>query len=107
MKINTVGAVKACRLALLLVVFVNGGCRTTIYKAAEKGDLKAVKRLLEKGTNIKAKDELGRTPLHWATDKNMVELLIANGADVNAKDNKGETPLFLLISIKSRTRLNF
>ena len=52
------------------------------------------------GSDVNAKDEFGRTPLHDATfygHKEIVELLIAKGADVNAKtsdeDNTPLTPL--------------
>ena len=45
---------------------------------------------------MNAKDETGRTTLHWATvfGKNeIVELLMAEGADINAKSDGGRTPL--------------
>ena len=48
------------------------------------------------GSDVNAKDEVGRTPLHDATfygHKEIVELLIAKGADVNAKDKWDVTPL--------------
>ena len=68
----------------------------SIHDAAEKGDIEAVKQYLAAGTDVKAMDKRGRTPLHFAAkrgQKELVELLIANGADVNAKSEKGTTPL--------------
>ena len=46
--------------------------------------------------DVNAKDDYGRTPLHWAAyEKNLeiIQLLIEKGADVNAIDNDGNTPL--------------
>ena len=68
----------------------------SIHEAAEEGDLEAIKQHLAAGTNVNAKDESGRTTLHWVSiegHKEAAKLLIANGADVNAKDDKSLTPL--------------
>ena len=68
----------------------------SILEAARKGNIKAVKQHLAAGTDVDAKDNIGRTPLHWSTvfGKNeIVELLMAEGADINAKSDGGRTPL--------------
>ena len=47
---------------------------------------------------MKAVDNQGRTPLHWAAEKGhtkVVEMLFAKGASVKAVDNQGCTPLRL------------
>ncbi len=53
--------------------------------------------MLESGlVDVGAKDEVGWTPLHVASDSGSIEtakLLIERGADVEAKDNDGWTPL--------------
>ncbi|XXQ33561.1 Ankyrin repeat domain-containing protein [Plasmodiophora brassicae] len=56
--------------------------------------------LIESGADVKALDELGRTPLHlvprypYEPDRiNIATLLLEKGALVNAQDCKGETPL--------------
>ena len=67
-----------------------------IHKAAEKGNIEAVKQHLAAGTDVNAKDKYGRTPLHATAvggSKEVVELLIAKGADVNAKYEECATSL--------------
>ena len=68
----------------------------TIHKAANEGNIEAVKQHIADGADVNAKNGSERTPLHIAAlfgDKEISELLIANGADVNAKYKDGETPL--------------
>jgi ankyrin repeat protein len=73
----------------------------SLFDAAMKGNIEAVKQHLAAGTDVNAKDEsMGMTPLHHATfggHKEIAELLIAKGADVNAKFDKisGGTPLHI------------
>jgi len=82
-------------ITIAAVVLV--GCeQSAIHDAAAAGDLAAIQAELDKGVDVNAKDNDGRTPLHYAAKyatKEVVELLIPNGADVNAKDNYGATPL--------------
>ena len=68
----------------------------SIHKAANTGNIEAVKQHLAAGTDVNAKDSNGMTPLHHAAYQghiHVVELLIDNGADVNAKDDGGWVPL--------------
>ena len=71
--------------------------RTPISVAASSGSDKTVQVLIEKGCNINAKDENGRTPLHWIAmckDKSIVaSLLIEHGCDLDPKDVNDQTPL--------------
>lgn len=85
---------KTIRLGLMAAVLAcSAGCMT-IHKAANKGDLVAVKAFLLKGTDIDARDAYGRTPLmYMVSDPESVRYLLAQGADANARDNQGETPL--------------
>ncbi|MEM2677506.1 MAG: ankyrin repeat domain-containing protein, partial [Thermofilaceae archaeon] len=69
-----------------------------LHKAAEEGDLQRVKKLVENGANVNAKDEYGSTPLYLAVLNGHLELarfLVEKGANVNAKDIVGWTPLHI------------
>ena len=49
------------------------------------------------GINVRAKDEYGGAPLHWAAGDNknpdIINALIQTGANINARDKSGNTPL--------------
>lgn len=69
-------------------------------KAAEDGDLKKIKSMLNKEINIKtlikSVDKENNTALILASKfgyNEIVKILIENGADINAKDNEGTTAL--------------
>jgi ankyrin repeat protein len=65
-------------------------------RAAEIGDLSALKALLDKQADIDSRDAVGRTALMLATlhgQTNAVAVLLAYGADPNAADADGTTPL--------------
>ena len=50
------------------------------------------------GLGVNAKDELGRTSLHYSCEtdfQGLTKHLIVIGADVNAQDNEGITPMML------------
>jgi cytohesin len=70
--------------------------RTELHDAARKGDVRHVKKLLEKGADPDVKDELGHTPLHLAAllgHVEIVKMLLEHGANPNTQDGSGETPL--------------
>ncbi len=72
--------------------------RTKLHIAVRYGDIGMVRRLIEDGADVNARDNKGRTPLHMTRyDKkdntDMMELLLENGADPNIKDNKGNRVL--------------
>jgi ankyrin repeat protein len=52
--------------------------------------------LIDRGADIYAKDNRGRTPLQWACLKGSIDIalaLIDRGAYISDKDNDGNTPL--------------
>jgi ankyrin repeat protein len=58
-----------------------------LHRAAGKGDLSAVARLLEEGADANAGDRDGWTPLHWAAHEghdDVVKLLLSKGASPHA-----------------------
>lgn len=51
--------------------------------------------LIAKGVNVNAADSHGRTALHHANNKAILEILLACKPDLNALDNDGWTPLHM------------
>ena len=91
---------KRCRNAfsalLTLTVFLSifatsaqaffGNKNDALIKAAKKGDMNKVERLIENGADIKAKDKSGSTSLDWAAyggHTDVVKFLIKKGEDIN------------------------
>jgi TonB family protein len=76
---------------------------TALMQAAQDGDIKELKALLEMGADVKLTEQYGWTALTYSIakrdsliakqDSSKVKLLLDNGADVNAKDRRGITPL--------------
>ena len=75
-----------------------------IIRAAKKGDVATVRRLLARDESlVRARDRDGSTPLHCGTTplhaaahgdrKQVAALLIARGADLRAQNLNGRTPL--------------
>ncbi|GEM_PF-985173 len=72
---------------------------TKLHFAAARGHVDEVKRLLDKGENVDARNARGRTPLYEAAKRGrleVVKLLIQRGAAVNAKEGEvGFIPLHI------------
>ena len=78
-------------LVLTLFTLIGYAADTSedLLAAVRKGDVPAVKALLDNGANVNAKSPYGATPLFFAADRGnteMVKLLLERGADVDVKD---------------------
>lgn len=71
--------------------------RNSLHLAAELGDVDNVRILIERGVNVKHRENVaGYTALHLAVNKtraNLIGQLVDAGVDVDAKDDDGKTPL--------------
>lgn len=67
--------------------------------AAERGDTRAVERLLERGADVNVRDGSGATPLMAAVRQNRLEVarrLIEAGANVDAQDDAGQNDYLIV-----------
>ncbi len=81
------------RFTLILTLFTLIGyaadANEDLLAAVRKGDVAAVKALLDNGANVNAKSPYGATPLFFAANRGNIEivkLLLERGADVDVKD---------------------
>ena len=67
-----------------------------LISAARAGDLALVEALLDQGTDIEVRDDIGRTALMYASTMGraaVVETLLDRGAALEARDNSGWSAL--------------
>jgi ankyrin repeat protein len=79
-----------------------------LVTAIRNGDAQAVRKLLDNGADVNARDAEGNTPLMLASfysTLDCVELLIDKGADVNAVNKAGATALIRAATSYEKTRL--
>jgi len=70
------------------------GGTTPLMSAALYGDAASVRRLLELGADVNARNDAGATALMWAVDDlDITRLLLDRGADPNARSVDGRTPV--------------
>lgn len=83
--------------AVLAAVLIGAVAPPPLVDAAKRGDLAALRALIESGADVNAPEGDGATALHWASHRDDLEaadLLIRAGADVNAANYLGVTPLW-------------
>lgn len=71
---------------------------TKLHIAVKKNNVTEVEELIDGGTDINAKNNVGRTPLFYVNGEKgyyIATLLIIAGADVNSRDSEGKTPMAL------------
>jgi ankyrin repeat protein len=58
----------------------------------------SIQQLIDGGVDVNARDEVGKSALHWITTASpaVVSALLATGANVNAKDRRDRTPLYFV-----------
>ena len=75
-----------------------GVTQEDLFESVKSGDYSEVKRLIEEGTDVNAKDSVGWIALMWASHfghTEIAKLLIESGADVNTQTKVGATALRL------------
>jgi len=94
---KVVKALSILSAVLVMVAFTIFGCASaSFYELAQRGDWIEVQNLIDKGVDVNAKGNDGKTALMHAVEqgnKEIVQALIVKGADVNAKGNDGKTAL--------------
>ena len=81
---------------------ISASTAPALFNAIRNGKPDVVRVLLRNNPKwVSARDQEGKTPLHYATAVNnvaIIQLLIKCKADVNARDNSGVSPLWQAIS---------
>ena len=88
-------------LALAAAAPVYADPTDDLFMAARGGTASEVRAAVSAGADSGARDEMGRTPLHWAAGMNpapsVITALIEGGADPDARTEKGLTPLHMAV----------
>src|SRR6516165_6588744 len=79
-----------------------------LFTAIRNADAQAIRKLLDNGADVNAREAEGNTPLILASfyaSSECLELLIEKGANVNAANKAGATPLIRAATDHEKTRL--
>jgi ankyrin len=83
-------------LTIPLALFLAAALGPPLVDAVKSGDKAAALALIERRVDVNAPEPDGTTALHWAVnrdDLDLAERLIRAGANVNAKNEYGSTPM--------------
>jgi uncharacterized protein len=83
-------------LAVFFLAFFLCSCASDPHYNAKTGNIVGIQNILDSGTSIEKRDQLGNTPLIVAALSNKpetVDYLCKKGADVNAQNNDRNTAL--------------
>lgn len=93
---NDVSGVENALGKKVTITSVNSEGNILLHEACRNDSrIDVAKMLINKGSDVNAKNNSGYTPLHIAAlngSSEIITLLLENGADKNAKDNDGSTP---------------
>jgi ankyrin repeat protein len=84
-------------LSLLPILTFAAG-RSEVADAAMKGDIAAVRTLIQQKANVNATQADGASALHWAAyrgDRELIDVLLKAGANPRVANREGATPLWL------------
>jgi len=70
---------------------------TALHEAVRMDRVQMVEMLLDAGADVSPTDVWGRTPMHYATTVDTVNILLAHGACLNALDNINQTVLHFAV----------
>jgi ankyrin repeat protein len=75
-------------------------CDADFYASAT---VESVQQLIDLGVDVNARDDMGKSALHWAAgaQPEVIVALLAAGADVNAKDQLDRAPLHFVAAAGS------
>lgn len=69
---------------------------TPLMYAAAVGSEAMMRRLIDAGADVKARNGVDATALHWCGNNlGRIQMLVEKGADVNARSKQGHTPLYV------------
>lgn len=89
-------SVEAVKFSLKLPQIFGASASKNLFEAIEAGKVNAVKKMLDDGADVNAKDDQGTAILHSAAGNGniaIIQLLLERGADINIRDDGGNTPL--------------
>jgi len=70
---------------------------TPLHAAIAERHAEVAELLISKGANVNARNDSGRTPLHflatYINDRRLAELMLEHGSDIDARDKNGATAL--------------
>ena len=79
---------------------------TPLIDAINKGEVEAIKKLIESGADVNEVSTNGMTPLLTAVKNNqleVIEILLAKGANINATNKRGMTALQIAERMQARS----
>lgn len=83
---------------------MNSEINKALFDAAHDGNIEEIKRLLDEGADINARDKDNNTILHWAISNDQLEAvkeLLDRGIDIELRENGGFTALHFAARLRN------